>query len=99
MNGSGERIPVPNANLPKLIIPRNYKLLVDPFITNKKEPKVYRYDGTTVNEQPTTVVVRDPRVRLTALTKRLEALDLPVARYLRATLAFGNVLELIFISF
>lgn len=77
MNGSGERI----ATTPKPIAPRNYKLLVDPFITNKKEPKVYRYDGTIVNDQPTTVVVRDPRVRLTALTKRLEALDLPVPRY------------------
>lgn len=81
MNGSGERIPVQNANIPKPIVPRNYKLLVDPFITNKKEPKVYRYDGTMVMDQPTNVLVRDPRVRLTALTKRSEALDLPVPRY------------------
>lgn len=81
MNGSGERIPVANANLPKPIIPRNYKLVVDPFLTGKKEQKVYRYDGTIVNDQPTTVVIRDPRVRLTALKNRLELLDLPVPRY------------------
>lgn len=82
MNGSGERIPVQNANIPKPIVPRNYKLLVDPFLApaGKKEVKVYRYDGTMVMDQPTNVIVRDPRVRLTALTKRSEALDLPVPR-------------------
>lgn len=81
MNGSGERLAAPNAIPAKLVIPRNYKLLVDPFITGKKEPKVYRYDGIVINnDQPTNVIVRDPRVRLTALSKRLELIDLPIPR-------------------
>lgn len=81
MNGSGERIPPPNVNPIKTIIPRNYKLLVDPIITGKKEPKVYRYDGIVINnDQPTSVIVRDPRVRLTTLSKRLESIDLPIPR-------------------
>lgn len=81
MNGSGERLPVPNALLVKPIIPRNYKLIVDPLITGKKEVKVYRYDGISVNDQPTNVIVRDPRVRLTLLTnKKLDLIDLPIPR-------------------
>ena len=81
MNGSGERLPVPNAPLAKPIIPRNYKLIVDPMITGKKENKVYRYDGISVNDQPTNVIVRDPRVRLTLLTnKKLDLIDLPIPR-------------------
>lgn len=79
MNGSGERLAVPNAIPVKPIIPRNYKLIVDPLITGKKEQKVYRYDGISVNDQPTNVIVRDPRVRLTSLSKKLE-LDLPIPR-------------------
>jgi len=71
MNGSGERISTCSTL-------RNYKLLVDPFLTGKKEPKVYRYDGVFVNEQPTTVIVRDPRKRISTLGK-LQA-DLPVPR-------------------
>ncbi|KAL7023223.1 hypothetical protein ACKWTF_012520 [Chironomus riparius] len=80
MNGSGERISTPNAGLAAKTCStlRNYKLLVDPFLTGKKEPKVYRYDGILVNEQPTTVIVRDPRKRISTLGK-LQA-DLPVPR-------------------
>lgn len=80
MNGSGERIATSSTpNQQKALPPRNYKLLVDPFLTGKKEPKVYRYDGIYVNEQVTTVVVRDPRVRLSTLG-RVQA-DLPVPRF------------------
>ncbi|XP_070504129.1 histone-lysine N-methyltransferase SETD1 [Chironomus tepperi] len=81
MNGSGERISTPIAGSAAKTCStlRNYKLLVDPFLTGKKEPKVYRYDGLFVNEQPTTVIVRDPRKRLTSLGK-LQA-DLPVPRF------------------
>lgn len=80
MNGSGERLPAPNAILAKPIIPRNYKLIVDPLITGKKELKVYRYDGISVNDQLTNVIVRDPRVRLTSLSKKLDLIDLPIPR-------------------
>lgn len=79
MNGSGERtITTPLLNQPKLAQPRNWKLLVDPLLTGKKENKVYRYDGLFVNEQPTNVIARDPRVRLTTLS-RIQA-ELPVPR-------------------
>jgi hypothetical protein len=82
MNGSGERLNPPNAVPSKPIItPRNYKLLVDPLITGKKEPKVYRYDGTLINDTATTVVVRDPRVSVVSLFKRTEPADLPVPRH------------------
>lgn len=79
MNGSGERIATsstPNQHKPPPA--RNYKLLVDPFLTGKKEPKVYRYDGIYVNDQITTVIVRDPRVRLSTLGR--PQADLPVPR-------------------
>lgn len=82
MNGSGERLNAPNAVPAKPIIQaRNYKLLVDPLITGKKEPKVYRYDGVMINDTATTVVVRDPRVSLVSLFKRTEIADLPVPRF------------------
>jgi hypothetical protein len=79
MNGSGERI-TPSATpvQQKPVAVRNYKLLVDPFITGKKEPKVYRYDGIFVNDQVTTVVVRDPRVRVSTLGR--PQADLPIPR-------------------
>ena len=73
MNGSGERISTPGAGSA-----RNYKLLVDPCLTGKKEPKLYRYDGILVNDQPTTVIVRDPRKRLSTLGRIVA--DLPVPR-------------------
>ena len=79
MNGNGER--TPNASKPAVL--RNYKLLVDPMITGKKEPKVYRYEGIVTGETISTVVLRDPRSRITALSKRLEPFDLPVPRYHR----------------
>jgi hypothetical protein len=71
MNGNGEKIPTPSA-------PKNYKLLVDPMLTGKKEAKVYRYEGIVPGEAP--VIVRDPRRFSTALSKRIDAMDLPVPR-------------------
>ncbi|XP_035740533.1 histone-lysine N-methyltransferase SETD1-like [Vespa mandarinia] len=61
--------------------PRNYKLLVDPFLV-KGATKLYRYDGTVPGD-PTYPVVqpRDPRSQLTRIWTRLEQLDLPVPRF------------------
>lgn len=61
--------------------PRNYKLLVDPFLV-KGASKLYRYDGNVPND-PTypQVQVRDPRSALTRIWTRLEVLDLPVPRF------------------
>lgn len=58
----------------------NYKLLVDPMITGKKEAKVFRFEGIVPGDPSPVVVVRDPRNRITALSKRQEPLDLPVPR-------------------
>lgn len=79
MNGNGEKIVAP-ANAVKPVPPKNYKLLVDPLLTGKKEPKVYRYEGIVPGDPAASVVVRDPRNRLTHLSKRLEPLELPVSR-------------------
>lgn len=80
MNGNGER--TPNTTKPVVQTPgRNFKLLVDPMLTGKKEPKVYRYEGVVQGDTTNPpVVLRDPRNRLTALSKRLESFDLPVPR-------------------
>lgn len=61
--------------------PRNYKLLVDPFLV-KGATKLYRYDGTVPGD-PTypEVQPRDPRSQLTRIWTRLEQLDLPVPRF------------------
>ncbi|KAK0095871.1 hypothetical protein PV326_007174 [Microctonus aethiopoides] len=61
--------------------PRNYKLLVDPFLT-KGATKLYRYDGVVPGD-PTypTVQPRDPRSQLTRIWTRLEQLDLPIPRF------------------
>lgn len=75
MNGNGER-----PNVPKAVAPKNFKLLVDPMITGKKEAKLYRFEGIIPNDPTPPPVVRDPRNRITALSKRLEPLDLPIPR-------------------
>ncbi|XP_034176391.2 SET domain containing 1 [Osmia lignaria lignaria] len=61
--------------------PRNYKLLVDPFLV-KGATKLYRYDGMVPGD-PTypEVQPRDPRSQLTRIWTRLEQLDLPVPRF------------------
>lgn len=79
MNGNGEKN-VLSASVVKPVPPKNYKLLVDPLLTGKKEPKVYRYEGIVPGDLSASVIVRDPRNRLTLLSKRLEPLDLPVLR-------------------
>lgn len=61
--------------------PKNYKLLVDPFLV-KGAIKVYRYDGVVPNDPSyPPVTTRDPRSHLTRIWTRLETLDLPVPRF------------------
>lgn len=61
-------------------LPRNYKLLVDPFLV-KGAAKLYRYDGVVPNDSAyPPVIPRDPRSQLTRIWTRLEILDLPVPR-------------------
>lgn len=61
--------------------PRNYKLLVDPFLV-KGSAKLYRYDGNITGDPTYPLVTpRDPRSHLTRIWTRLETLDLPVPRY------------------
>lgn len=63
---------------PKL--PKNYKLLVDPFLV-KGASKLYRYDGVVPNDPSCAPVKpRDPRSHLTRIWTRLETMDLPVPR-------------------
>lgn len=78
MNGNGERITTPNPAKPAA--PKNFKLLHDPMLTGKKEPKLFRFEGIVQGELTSSVVVLDPRSRITALSKRLEPLDIPVPR-------------------
>lgn len=67
-----------NQSNPK--IPRNYKLLVDPFLV-KGVTKVYRYDGVVPNDNSYPVVPpKDPRSQLIRLWTRLDTMDLPVPR-------------------
>lgn len=61
-------------------LPRNYKLIVDPFLV-KGVPKLYRYDGVVPNDNSyPSVTPRDPRSQLTRIWTRLETMDLPVPR-------------------
>ncbi|KAL1500734.1 hypothetical protein ABEB36_006180 [Hypothenemus hampei] len=61
--------------------PKNYKLLVDPFLV-KGTSKLYRYDGLVPNDSSyPPVTLRDPRSHLTRIWTRLESLDLPVPRF------------------
>ncbi|KAK5638575.1 hypothetical protein RI129_012870 [Pyrocoelia pectoralis] len=61
--------------------PRNYKLVVDPFLV-KGNTKLYRYDGIVPNDPSyPPVVPRDPRSHLTRIWTRLETLELPIPRF------------------
>lgn len=60
--------------------PKNYKLLVDPFLV-KGTMKLYRYDGVPTDSTYPPVTPRDPRSHLTRIWTRLETLDLPVPRF------------------
>ncbi|KAL1447486.1 hypothetical protein WDU94_000596, partial [Cyamophila willieti] len=62
--------------------PRNYKLLMDPFLI-KGCTKLYRYEGIVPND-PTypPVVVKDPRSSMSKVVwSKLEPLDLPVPQF------------------
>lgn len=77
MNGNGERSP----HSTKPVVFKNFKLMVDPMLTGKKEPKVYRYEGVIPNDPVALIVTtRDPRNRIPSLSKRQDILDLPVPR-------------------
>ncbi|XP_028035252.1 histone-lysine N-methyltransferase SETD1 isoform X2 [Bombyx mandarina] len=80
MNGGMEhRTPGHNVVLHKA--PKNYKLLMDPFLI-KGATKLYRYDGFVPGD-PTypPVQSRDPRSQLSRIWNRLEPADLPVPRF------------------
>lgn len=81
MNGVVEKVVPSNAQKLPPEKTRDWKLLVDPFITCKKEQKVYRFEGILPGETQSSVSTRDPRNRVSSFpTKRFEQLDLPVPR-------------------
>ncbi|KAJ8711311.1 hypothetical protein PYW07_008553 [Mythimna separata] len=80
MNGGMEhKTPAHNVVLHKA--PKNYKLLIDPFLI-KGGAKLYRYDGTVPGDASyPPVQCRDPRSQLSRIWNRLEPADLPVPRF------------------
>ncbi|GAB0099249.1 hypothetical protein DMENIID0001_150990 [Sergentomyia squamirostris] len=76
MNGAIEK----SGPAPSHKAPRNYKLLVDPFL-QKGASKIYRYDGIVPGDPSPPVIPQDPRTRLARLRTRIEPLDLPVPRF------------------
>lgn len=80
MNGGMEhRTPGHSAVVHKA--PKNYKLLMDPFLV-KGATKLYRYDGQVPGDTTyPPVLCRDPRSTLSRIWNRLEPADLPVPRY------------------
>lgn len=80
MNGGMEHKPSGhNAALHKA--PKNYKLLIDPFLV-KGATKLYRYDGQVPGDNTyPPVLCRDPRSQLSRIWNKLEPADLPVPRY------------------
>ncbi|XP_045487005.1 histone-lysine N-methyltransferase SETD1 isoform X1 [Pieris rapae] len=80
MNGGMEhKAPGHNAVLHKA--PKNYKLLIDPFLV-KGATKLYRYDGVVPGDQTYPPVhCRDPRSQLSRIWNKLEPADLPVPRF------------------
>ncbi|XP_045454073.1 histone-lysine N-methyltransferase SETD1 [Melitaea cinxia] len=80
MNGGMEhKTPVHNAVLHKA--PKNYKLLIDPFLV-KGVTKLYRYDGVVPGDNTyPSVQCRDPRSQLSRIWNKLEPADLPVPRF------------------
>ena len=80
-HGHGSHAPPKESVPPPAQKPRNYKLLVDPFLT-KGATKVYRYDGVVPGDPSyAPVQPRDPRSKLTRHWTRLEQLELPVPRF------------------
>lgn len=81
MNGSVEKAPASNAQKLPPEKQRDWKLLVDPLITGKKEQKVFRMEGLLQGETLSTLQPRDPRSRITSFSsKRYEPTELPVPR-------------------
>ncbi|KRT81143.1 RNA binding protein [Oryctes borbonicus] len=78
MNGSMEPRTSQSHLPPKQ--PKNYKLIVDPFLV-KGAAKLYRYDGNVPDGPCAPVIPRDPRSHLTRIWTRLEVLELPVPRF------------------
>ncbi|GJQ80667.1 hypothetical protein Trydic_g9251 [Trypoxylus dichotomus] len=78
MNGSMEPRTSQSHLPPKQ--PKNYKLIVDPFLV-KGAAKLYRYDGNVPDGPCAPVIPRDPRSHLTRIWTRLEVLDLPIPRF------------------
>lgn len=80
MNG-GMELKTPGHNTVLHKAPKNYKLLIDPFLV-KGATKLYRYDGIVPGDQTyPTVQCRDPRSQLSRIWNKLEPADLPVPRY------------------
>ncbi|KAH9641472.1 hypothetical protein HF086_006088 [Spodoptera exigua] len=81
MNGGMEH-KTPGHNVVPHKAPKNYKLLVDPFLVKGVTTKVYRYDGTVPGDTAyPPVQCRDPRSQLSRIWNRLEPADLPVPRF------------------
>lgn len=80
MNGGMEQ-KTPGHNTSQHKAPKNYKLLVDPFLV-KGATKLYRYDGLVPGDSSfPPVQCRDPRSQLSRIWSRMEPADLPVPRY------------------
>lgn len=79
MNGGmDQRAPGHNAAPHKA--PKNYKLIVDPFLAKGATTKLYRYDGVVAGDTTfPPVQCRDPRSQL-RIWNRIEPADLPVPR-------------------
>lgn len=86
-SGSHQNLQHHNPNHPMHNKNRNFKLLVDPFLT-KGGVKTYRYDGVPIDATQPLVICRDPRSSLTRIWARLEQLDLPVPRFKVTALNF-----------
>ncbi|XP_022831575.1 histone-lysine N-methyltransferase SETD1 isoform X2 [Spodoptera litura] len=81
MNGGMEH-KTPGHNVVPHKAPKNYKLLMDPFLVKGVTAKVYRYDGNVPGDATyPPVQCRDPRSQLSRIWNRLEPADLPVPRF------------------
>ncbi|XP_053617378.1 histone-lysine N-methyltransferase SETD1 isoform X2 [Plodia interpunctella] len=80
MNGGMEhKTPGHNAVLHKA--PKNYKLLMDPFLV-KGATKLYRYDGCVPGDASyPPVQCRDPRSQIPRIWNKIEPADLPVPKF------------------
>lgn len=87
MNGGGYDVDGGPSTPTSRAMPRNYKLIVDPFLV-KGANKLYRYDGI-IPDDPThpPVIPRDPRPPIArVLRTRLEPQELQVPRFVYHTM-------------